>query len=76
MALITLRDIRKAKGLTIEEVTMDGGPKFSAYYKLDAGTADIEEARLRTFLQICKGLNMSPNDLLKNLGIDWKNPPR
>ena len=70
--VLTLRDLRKAKGYTIEEVTMQGGPKMATYAKLDSGAHDIGRADLETFLKICKAFELSPNDMLKQLGIDWK----
>lgn len=70
-APVTLRDIRKAKGLTLEDVSRAGGPKAGSYARVDSGKAEPENMTLKTFVQLCYAFEMSPNELLSMLGYDW-----
>lgn len=70
--ILTLRDIRKAKGLTLEEVSRAGGPKAGSYSKIDSGKADPENMALKTLLQLCYAYQMDPNTLLSSIGLNWQ----
>lgn len=70
--IVTLRDIRKAKGLTLEDVSRAGGPKAGSYSKIDSGKAEPENMTLKTFIQLCYAFQMPPEELLSSIGIDWK----
>lgn len=71
-APVTLRDIRKAKGMTLEDVSRAGGPKAGSYARVDSGKAEPENMTLKTFVQLCYALEMSPEELLTAIGINWK----
>ena len=74
-SVVTLRDIRKAKGLTLEDVSRAGGPKAGSYARVDSGKAEPENMTLKTFVQLCYAFEMSPNELLSAIGYDWTNRP-
>lgn len=67
----TIREIRRSLGYTMEDVTILGGPKFSAYAKIDAGTAKPENITVESFVKICKVFEMEPTELLTTLGL-WQ----
>ena len=71
-SVVTLRDIRKAKDMTLEDVSRAGGPKAGSYSKIDSGKADPENMALKTLLQLCYAYQMDPNTLLTTIGLDWK----
>jgi DNA-binding Xre family transcriptional regulator len=71
-SVVTLRDIRKAKGMSIDDVSRAGGPKSATYTKIDTGKADVENITVKSLLQICYVFDMTPNELLTTLGLDWR----
>ena len=69
--IVTLRDIRKAKGLTLEDITRSGGPKISTYAKIESGKSTVDNMTVKSLCQLCLVFDMDPNTLLNTLGIDW-----
>jgi transcriptional regulator with XRE-family HTH domain len=70
--ILTLREIRKAKDMSLDDVSRAGGPKMTTYAKLDSGKASLDNMALDTFIRICYAYQMDPNTLLTTLGINWQ----
>lgn len=74
-SVVTLREIRKAKGLTLEDITCSGGPKISTYAKIESGKSTVDNMTVKSLCQLCLVFDMDPNTLLNTLGIDWTKRP-
>ena len=70
--ILTLRDIRKAKDMTLEDISRAGGPKAGSYARVDSGKADPENMTLKTFMQLCYAFQMTPEELLTAIGLNWQ----
>jgi transcriptional regulator with XRE-family HTH domain len=70
--IVTLREIRKAKDMTLEDVSRAGGPKAGSYARVDSGKAEPENMTVKTLMQLCYAFQMTPEELLTTIGLDWK----
>ena len=70
--ILTLRDIRKAKDMTLEDITRSGGPKISTYAKIESGKSTVDNMTVKSLCQLCLVFQMDPNTLLTTLGINWQ----
>ncbi|MCI9086799.1 MAG: helix-turn-helix transcriptional regulator [Clostridia bacterium] len=53
--------LRKRAGLTQEELSEKAELSYRAYADIERGNVNM---RIETFLNICKALNITPNDIL------------
>lgn len=67
-----LRDMRKARGMTQEELAKAIGTHKTYISRLEAGDRDINNIRTDTMKRLCVALNCQPEDLIENDDFEFE----
>jgi hypothetical protein len=67
----TLREIRRLHGATLNKIILYGGGKAGNMGRIDNPKTDVMHTGLEAFIRYAHGLEMTPGELLEELGLNY-----
>lgn len=62
---MTIKEIRKQRGMTQVQLADESGVKLTTLQKIERGTSSIMQVRFETVVHLAKALNVSIEEFIK-----------